>query len=1249
MRCIGAVTTAATLALILGLTSPLQGQVGTSTDIITGLVTDENGTPLAGAIVEALSLETQIVRRATTDGRGRYTILFPDGGGQYQMTARYLGRQPQQATLERYADEDRFTWNARLAPLAITLAPVTVHPPPRAVRAPDVPTPGSTERALSPELVARLPLEDTDLNLLATLVPGVVGIGATDSTAAAFSVAGLRSDANAVTLDGLNIGTSSLPQEGLRTTRIVTSTYDVSRGAFSGGLVAATTRGGANMTQGSASYGLRDQSLALDADESSPFTRGYTQNQLSGGLGGPLVRDRLFLFASGQARLRDDAQMSLLDATPTDLERLGVRPDSVARFLAALQGMGLSPTSVQPSDTRTTDNLTSLVRVDYIASNSHTITLRGDWRWGSQDPSRIQPLSLPQVGGSTNNSGGGVMATVTSRFGMHIINEAKVYPNVSHQDGEPFTVLPSGRVLLASDLSGGQPGVAVGTLVFGGNAGLPSGTRSTSLEVADELSFMPGTGVHRLKLGASAQATHSTTQPAANRLGTFTYNSLADLEADQPASFSRALVVPARAASSRDYAAYAADVWRASPALQLTYGVRLEGSHLENPPPFNPAIATDFGRNTALLPYEWHLSPRAGFTWTLGAMAGARDTSARRSGSFGAGGAGGAGAAGAQPAFIIRGGAGEFRSPIPTGLVASAQSATGLMGSAVELICIGGGVPVPDWSAYAADTAAIPDNCATAGGGPPLAPETRPVVLFADNYQAPRAWRATLGVQRNLTRLLHFSIDAGYTRGVHQYGFTDLNLVTTPQFVLGNEHNRPVYVAPSNIVPATGAMSLAASRRDTTFGQVLEIGSDLGSEAKQLTVSLGGVTRRGVVLQASYTWNQSRDQLSASRFGASGFAAATTAGDPNVREWAPSDFDRRHALLGVVTYPFGTSLEITGIGRVTSGAPFTPLVGGDINGDGARNDRAFVFDPAGATSESAAMARLLAAADPRIADCLRQQIGTVAARNSCRGPWQATFDLQVNYRPSILRLQRRLTVSVSTINLLRGVDELLHGVNGAHGWGLTLQPDPTLMYVTGFDSSARHFLYAVNERFGATGRGANAFRAPFQIGIQAHLTIGPDRQQAALDALRGFGGGMGRGGFGGAGFAGGGRGGGGAGPGRFGMAARLDSILPNPPAQVLALRDSIVLTAEQVTTLEAARDSLASELRVIGDSIRGAAGGLDASSDRQAVLARVRAQFALARDAVTRALHAVRKALTPQQWDRVPESIRNPQFGPRAR
>ena len=69
-------------------------QVGATTDIITGVVVDASGMPLPAATVEAQSLDTRVSRTATTDERGRYTILFPDGGGQYQMTARYIGAFP---------------------------------------------------------------------------------------------------------------------------------------------------------------------------------------------------------------------------------------------------------------------------------------------------------------------------------------------------------------------------------------------------------------------------------------------------------------------------------------------------------------------------------------------------------------------------------------------------------------------------------------------------------------------------------------------------------------------------------------------------------------------------------------------------------------------------------------------------------------------------------------------------------------------------------------------------------------------------------------------------------------------------------------------------------------------------------------------------------------------------------------------------------------------------------------------------
>ena len=76
-----------------------------------------------------------------------------------------------------------------------------------------------------------------------------------------------------------------------------------------------------------------------------------------------------------------------------------------------------------------------------------------------------------------------------------------------------------------------------------------------------------------------------------------------------------------------------------------------------------------------------------------------------------------------------------------------------------------------------------------------------------------------------------------------------------------------------------------------------------------------------------------------------GFGSPTTAGDPNIFPWATSDFERRHSFVGTTTWLVKPWLDITSVLRLTSGAPFTPRVGSDINGDGSRNDRAFVFNP----------------------------------------------------------------------------------------------------------------------------------------------------------------------------------------------------------------------------------------------------------------------------------------------------------------
>lgn len=1226
------------VSLLALLPARASAQAGMGTDVIVGVVTGEDGAPVQDATVEAYSLETQVTRRARTDARGRFTILFTDGGGQYRMTARVLGSTPHTALLVRDADEDRLVWNVRLRAGAVTLDAISVQTGPQ-LRSGEGPTPGSREQVFGADQLARLPVDATDLASLAGLVAGVLPIASTDSTATAFSVAGLGADANAVTLDGLLFGSATVPQEGLRQTRVITSTYDVSRGSFSGGLVASTTRSGSNVLQGSTQAQLRDEALAVNPGD-TPYTQGFNQNVLSGGIGGPIVKDHVFAFLSGQARLRSDPQQTLLSASATDFTRLGVAPDSVARFNSIVDALGVPHASVPNGATRASDNYSGMLRFDWIMSNAHSLSLRGDWRGTSQDPARLGPLALPQSGGTTTSSGGGAMATLTSHFGAAVLNEFRGYLQTSKNDGAAFSQLPQGRVQVASQL----PDTAIGvtTLVFGGNTAFPSRSRGSSFEGSDELSWLPGSGAHRIKLGASFLTEQSQDFVGANLLGTFTYNSLSDLETGRATTFRRTLGANQRQAHDIRFGFYAGDVWMLSRPFQLTYGVRLEGSRFGDAPAYNPTVDSAFGLRTDYLPKEWHVSPRIGFSWTLGSVGGPGGAGAAGGGfGGGMGGRGGMGARGfSMASTVIRGGFGEFRNQPSTNLVAQARAATGLAQSASEIVCTGAGVPTPAWSQYWASADSIPDACLSGGGLPAGGFQAaRSVMVLAPGFEAPRAWRGSLSVEKRLTQLLRLSVEGSVARGVALTGFRELNIVGTPRFTLASEGNRPVYVPSSAIVPTSGTPLYAASRLDSVFGHVYEAQSDLQSRSLQVTSSLSGIIGKGIVVSASYSWQRVRDQETGAR-------GNTTATDPNAVEWGRSDMERKHSFLLTLTYPVSQALELTSIGRLTSGTPFTPMVGGDVNGDGIRNDRAYIFAGGSADPVAQGMQRLLADASSSVRSCLQSQVGAVALRNSCDGPWQATLDFQVNWRPTMLGLNRRLQVSVITYNALRGIDELLHGTTGAKGWGLSTRPDNTLLYVTGFNPLTQSYNYTVNERFGATGGSATAYRPPFQIGIQARLTIGPDRARQALDALRGGGG------MAGARAA---LGGGPGGPGGFGggfrgpvanpmqLIARIDSALPNPAAVVLGMRDSLHLDSGQVILLTLLRDSLTRRNGVVMDSLRAIAEAAGRSADASTLMnlmPRLRPLFDRLRGEVAADIVSVHAILRDDQWEMVPESVK---------
>jgi hypothetical protein len=226
----------------------------------------------------------------------------------------------------------------------------------------------------------------------------------------------------------------------------------------------------------------------------------------------------------------------------------------------------------------------------------------------------------------------------------------------------------------------------------------------------------------------------------------------------------------------------------------------------------------------------------------------------------------------------------------------------------------------------------------------------------------------------------------------------------------------------------------------------------------------------------------------------------TTVGNPLSIEWGRSAFDSRHQIQYNVGYNFFDAVRVNWFGNFRSGTPYTPVVAGDVNGDGYNNDRAFIYNPATTADPqlAAQMQALLDKASGGARDCLLKQLGGLAARNSCQGPWTSQATLSLSFNPLKFRMPQRATLSLQVGNPLGAADLLLHGNNNLRGWGQFAVPDPTLLAIRGFDPQTRRYTYDVNERFGSTQPALTAVRAPVTVTAMMRFDLGPTRERQVL-------------------------------------------------------------------------------------------------------------------------------------------------------
>src|SRR5258708_6849802 len=326
------------LPQIATFSSAARGQVTGAT--LSGLVTDEQGSPVPDANVKIKNLGTAVIREVETNSDGLYSApnLIP---GSYDVTVSAKGFQTavQRAVTLTVGAQQALNVSLKIGSINQTIE-VNAAPP-------DVQTTTSTVSATVDSTTMReLPLNGRDWTSLATLEPGVssipnqVGTGFSANKGNRgfgnqLSNGGHRANENTYRVNGISIndysngspGGSSglnLGVDGIQEFSVLTSNYTAEYGRTSGAVINAITKSGVNELHGTAFIFHRDK--IFDAknyfDPAGPIPS-FRRVQFGGSGGTAIVKDKTFVYGTYEG-VRQNRPGSQIIRVPSQEARNGM-------------------------------------------------------------------------------------------------------------------------------------------------------------------------------------------------------------------------------------------------------------------------------------------------------------------------------------------------------------------------------------------------------------------------------------------------------------------------------------------------------------------------------------------------------------------------------------------------------------------------------------------------------------------------------------------------------------------------------------------------------------------------------------------------------------------------------------------------------------------------------------------------------------------------------------------------------------
>jgi hypothetical protein len=1005
--------------LFLILMSPsAKGQGVGASGQIKGTVYDPAGRVIPDVTVEALD----------TQKGTRYTVVS-DSGGQFQfpslppstydLTSRNAGLQTQVQKGLLLQVGDIATVDFHLA-LAGTITQVEVS----AESVPVETTRGSQADTVSQKYIQDLPISRRDYLTFTLLLPGVSNSNTIADNAdfrvkqtpqSGLSFYGSNGRGNSVTVDGGEFNDDAggvrlnLNQDAVQEFQVNRSNYTAELGGASGASINIVSKSGTNEVHGSL-YGFfrndamdaRDpfaispalepgEPFSLDA-QGAPVKNSLSRQQFGGNMGGPLKRDKTFLFV-GYEGLRSDAQDSVPLLTNSNIF------DPTLSQLPIFAGLAAQPaTTMVPCLSNPTNPIGGIPTFlpaptcAFVLSNCLTIT-------PSASPCQTNPATAalnPYIINQAETNGGLFPFPIREhqgsvrldhRFSEHdqaFLRYSAAHLTEKDPDVQALTAYSRGTSELAWDSTlqaswyhtfsptaqnealvqwnmyqfnvdsndPGGPGIDVqGFGFFGRGIFLPSHTRAGRYQFADNVGLVRGH--HSLKMGFSELVRGNDTTSQTFFSGRFEFLELPGIVLSPCLQEPIACGVPASSAAITPLQAFSLG---APGFYEQGFGnpsytqIRpLTATYIQDAWQIRPSLTLNYGLRYELdsqygplhTPKK-NFGPRVSLAWD----------------PFN------------DHRTVIRAGYGIFYSQIYAqipGVVSTLGDINGtrtIANSLVKLTGVPGdpaiansaaifqtlfgegkiGCGTPPAGQFACITPAdLAQFGLTVSNTGPLPPGT---VLFSGQpgYKSPTSQQASLGIERDLGGGLTVSANYIYVHTTHLPVAIDTNLLPGAPFDTGStglpsngltlqDWGAPACVATPSLCFADPTETILQNNVYSSVGSAVYNGGILEANKR--------FSNHFTVL-ASYTYSKAIDDSTDFNSDYSPFDATCLKCDR-----ALSDFDQRHkvVLAGVFASPFEKSkilggFELSPIFNYNSGHPFNLLAGADINSDGHfTNDR----------------------------------------------------------------------------------------------------------------------------------------------------------------------------------------------------------------------------------------------------------------------------------------------------------------------